>query len=184
MTTAELDIAVLLTGQMVRLWPYAPGYFGGPDFLYTLWQRLRDDRAIDRVFWSHVPFEDSPQPTYEFFSGYMDKRALMLIVQDRTNGELAGMIWFDDIVLGHRASLNLWYPRRYWGAPAREATAMATRYAFKVHGWRHLFGLTPWKLAMRHGLALGWQAQTVPNYALVRDQVRDLYILSLAQGDV
>lgn len=165
-----------LVGETVRLWPYTPELYP-PDTLVQLWRLLQADHAASKVFWARTADPASDPAPVPFFMAFM-AQVILLIPQDLATGEVMGFCWFDDIVFGHRAAFNMFYRRHWWGHSAREATALAMGYGHTVMGWPTLWGLTPWALAVQHGLALGWDHLAVlPGYACIHGRPHDVHIL-------
>lgn len=165
-----------LTGEYVRLWPYARGYYA-PDLLVSVCAQLNASGMAPRVFWEAATRAEQHHVDLAWFLGYMHE-VLPLLVQDRTSGALVGLVWFTNFSKKHRANINLWYERKAWGKPAREGTALATRYAFALWDLRQIWGFTPWPEALKHGQALGYKhLTTLPDYACVLGEPHDLYIL-------
>jgi len=168
------DYAQLLTGEHVRLWPYSSHI--SPTALVYLWQKINEAGMAHRVFWPHAQKAEQQTLNLEFFLSTMHG-ALPLLVQDLGTGSIGGLVWFDDVHVGFRGSINLFYERRLWGIKAREGTAIATRYGFEAFGFQSIWGITPWKIAARHGLKLGYKhVATLPKYACVQGELHDVYV--------
>lgn len=187
MTTAAPEtLTDRLTGQHVTLWPYARGCYPRQT-LATLWQMVEQEGGADRIFHAQQAPRETPTPTrgdlvsfVRYFEPEPAGSRLLLMVQSRADDQLAGLFWFDDIVLGHRASANVFYRRRYWGEAAREASRLACRYGFEHLGYRTIWAMTPWPLAVSHAEAIGFERVAVlPGYCLLEETPADLVVLRL-----
>lgn len=165
-----------LVGKHVRLWPYAKECFA-PDILVQVCQQLNDSGMASRVFWEAAIEQGENRVDLTWFMQYMNDVA-PLFVQDLESGDLVGLVWFNNFSAKHRANINVWYRRKAWGKPAREGTAIATRYAFALWGLQQIWGFTPWPEAVKHVIPLGYkQIATLPGYAYSLGSPRDLYIV-------
>ena len=169
-----VDVEALLTGSLVRVWPFTRGLYNHMT-LPRLWEALREAGAIGQVFWRH---QHPDQMTLHDFLTAM--HAVLLLLVQTHGGEIAGCCWYEEVE-SFRASLSVWYRRRYWGPVAREGTALVIRYGFTLFDWRHIWAATPWRLAVRHGEALGGQVvATLPGYSLRGD----VYVLKIERGQL
>lgn len=169
------ELATLLTGHHVRLWPYAAALFPR-DTLYQVWRAIEEEHGWPRIFWWQDA-ADAQKGDLVAFAEYMRDKTPVL-VQKRDTDKLCGLIWFDAGVQGLRTSISIWYRRAAWGAHAHEATALATRYAHQCLGYRQVWGVTPWKAAMHHGLRCGYKFMcTFPRYVLVNNKPMPLHFI-------
>jgi hypothetical protein len=163
MTQHELE--ALLTGERVRLWPYAPALFPR-DTLYQVWQLLEAEQAWERLFW----WQDVPEPQRGdllSFATYMRDK-IPLLVQRRQDGALCGLIYFDEAIAGLRANISIWFAKAAWGAAAIEAGEIATRYGHQCLGFPALWGVTPWKAAARFAQKCGYRhVMTLERYVRI-----------------
>lgn len=165
----------LLTGQHVRLWPYALGLFPR-DILARVWRAMEAEEAWPRVFWWQT-LPDTQKGDLAAFAGYMQHR-IPLIVQDQATRHLAGLVWFDEAIQGLRCNISVWYRKTAWGAPAHEAGGIATRYAHQALGFPQVWGITPWRLAKYHALRCGYkEVATFPRYVRLNEKPMPLYFL-------
>lgn len=149
-----------LEGQYVRLWPYSRGYYPR-DTLYHLWRLVEEDNAAPSLFHSQlcpiptVPYEWRGD-LVEFVKVFESESRILLIAQSVQKDEIAGFFWFDDVVSKFRASCNIFYRRRYWGHPAREASRLAIGYGFEFLEFKSVWAYTPWDHAAKHAEAVGF----------------------------
>lgn len=164
---------------------YQRGYFPRGT-LHTLWSYVEHDKAAPKLFYAQPP-QDSPESIVgdlAAFVGYFeDPKRVLLIVEEQN--DVMGMVWFDDIFPGHRAAVNAFYRRRYWGQRSRQATRQAMRVAFDGLKVESLWAYTPWPEAMKHAQACGMKIHaTLRGFAMVNGALRDLAILRMEKGDV
>lgn len=181
-TLAPEALPGLLTGTRVRLWPYAPGVGYPPTQLYALWELFEREKLWRRIFYLRT--DPQEMRALELFLPWWQERHVVL-VEDLQGGGLAdlgGVVWFDELVTGLRANINLAYAKRLYGAPAREATHIAAAYALRHFGLRMLCGMSPWKAILRHGVACGWTHHTtLPNWVLMGGKPMPLYMVTLTR---
>lgn len=166
----------------LTLTPYQRGAFPR-DGLAHLWSLMEAEGACARVFHSAV---ETPGAAYDTRGDLVDfvrmleppppARTLTLIAA--ADGQVAGLVWFSDLVPGVRAAVNVWYRRRVWGAPARAATDAACRLAFAQLAIPALWAYTPWLPAVRHAEAVGFvRVAELPGYVRGADGLRPLWVL-------
>jgi len=190
MTPAEIE--TLLTGQHVKLYPYVRGYFP-PETLYTLWHLMRAQGAIGKLFYGRLPSAEAPPHRLcgdlvhfvKFFEPEEPNARPLLLVQSQKQPEdIAGMVWFDDMIPEHRAAGSVFYRRKYWGEPAREATRLAIAWAFAVLKVESCWAYTPWKTGRRHAQAVGMNlVATLPGYVVVDTTPTDLDIYRITREE-
>ena len=186
------EIEAILTGKHVKLYPYVRGHFP-PEALYSLWHLMRSQGALSKIFYGPAYPADSPPylmrgDLIEFVKTFEPVEAnqrLLLIVQSMTNPEeIAGMVWFDDLIANHRAAGSVFYRRKFWGEPAREATRLAMAWAFAVLNVVACWAYTPWKTGRRHAEAVGMKCvATLPHYILIGDAPTDLSVYRLTREE-
>lgn len=167
-------LTTLLTGQHVRLWPYVSGGFAR-DMLYRVWQAIEAERGWPRLFWwQAVP--DAQKGDLAAFAAYLIEDKVPLLVQARATGDLVGLVWFSDSLRDLRTNGSIWYARTAWGAPAAEATRLATAYAHAALGFPQVWGVTPWKAALAHVQRCGFRhVATLPRYVRIHGTPMPLY---------
>ena len=188
MTPEELER--LTTGKHVKLFPYVRGLVP-PETLYTLWRFMQAERALEKVFFGRLA-SSTPYPTMgdlvdfvKFFEPEPPAQRLLLIAMNLASDQFAGMFWFDDIVRGHRAAGSVFYRRRFWGEPAREASRLALAYGFAEFDVRAIWAYSPWLTGRRHAEAAGMSlVATLPDYVTIGGQTMDLHILRVRREDV
>lgn len=180
MTPAEVE--TLLTGQDVKLFPYMRGHFP-PETLATLWALMRQQGAIERIFFGPSATQTTPFPIrgdlVDFIKAFDPERPVdrwLLIVQSQKHPEdIAGMVWFDDHIPKHRVAGSVFYRRKYWGRPAEEATRLAIRWAFAQLEVKGVWAYSPWRTGQRHALRVGMtHIATLPGYVMLGDKPGDL----------
>src|SRR5262245_25296020 len=179
MTPDEMES--LLTGQHVKLYPYVRGHFP-PETLFTLWNLMREQGAIDKVFFGRpgtTPYQRRGD-LVEFIKTFEPEAGVdrwVLIVQSLKHPEdVAGMCWFDDHIPEHRIAGSVFYRRKYWGRPAHEATRLAIRWAFAVLPVQSIWAYSPWKTGQKHAEYGGMtHVATLPEYVVLGEQPADLY---------
>lgn len=171
-----IDYKDLLEGKLVILWPYSNKYFP-QETLLTAWRTINDSGAAYKAFWPFAQAKEKTTVDLPFFMDYMNKCALLL-VQNAASKELIGLIWFDDIQIGHRANANIFFIRKGRGPWANEASEIAIQYAFKAFMVKSLWGFTPWPEAVKHAERAGFKyVASLPDYALIHDELKDVHIL-------
>lgn len=182
----SVDVAAILTGASVQLWPYSRGLYPR-DMLYTLWRLVEAEGGAETLFHSQMGGESDPYPwrgDLTEFVKYMDDPCRRIVLMAMQGESLVGVVWFDDLVAGHRAAYNLFFRRRAWGTVAHEATALALRYGFDVLGVQSIWGYTPWRSAIRHGLRHGFSiVATLPGFARINGQPTDITMLRLTKEE-
>jgi RimJ/RimL family protein N-acetyltransferase len=182
----------LLTGEHVRLHLYRRGAWP-PETLFTLWQAMRADGALEKVFWGIPPGGQAPfsmQGDLVSFVKLFDPdppaRRDVLIAESLVHqGELVGAFWFDDHVPGVRVAGSVWYRRRFWGVAAREASKLAVRWGFATFDVPAIWAYTPWPVAARHAEAEGLQVVArLPDYIHAEGRLHDLYVLKVLREEV
>jgi RimJ/RimL family protein N-acetyltransferase len=164
---------------------YKRGHFPR-ETLGTLWNYVEEQGAAKKLFYAQ-PNPPTPVGTVgdltAFVEYFGDEKRVVLIVEE--GGEVMGMVWFDDILPGHRAAINGFYRRRYWGIRAREATRQAMLHAFESLSIKSLWAYTPWPEAVRHAQAIGMELTAVlKEFVLVEGQPRDVNVLVIRKGDL
>lgn len=175
-----------LEGQYTRLYPYVRGY-STRDLLYLLWRSMEDEQGAGKLFYAQTVV-DTPHSMRgdltEFISYFDDPKRLLLVVQNIKTDQLAGMLWFDDIVPAYRAAANCFYRRRSWGHPAREATRLGLGYIFETLALQSIWAYTPWPEAAKHAEAAGLHRVAVlPGFTLANGAPRDVHVLKVLRED-
>jgi hypothetical protein len=144
--------------------------------LGVLWDLMEREGATAKVFYAQ-PGSDLERGDLVEFVRYFDdpKRSLVIALDE---GQPVGMVWFDDLIPGHRAAVNIFYARKAWGQRSRAATAEAVTWAFGAFNVRAIWGYTPHRTAVRHGQSLGFAIIAVlPAFACVAGRPADVTIL-------
>ena len=188
--TKEEHIA-LLTGQHVSLYPYDRRYMP-PETLYTLWQILREEGADKKVFWNSSPTagtQDTAGDLVSFVKMFSPEpptiRKLWIAMSTEDPTQIAGAFWLDDFYHGIRASVSVFYRRRFWGKVAREGGFLACRYAFEALEIPSLWCYTPWKTAQHHAESVGFRLiARLPKFVSVAGTPSDLLVMRLLPEDL
>ena len=175
---------VELSGQHVRLYPYVRGAFPR-ETLYALWRAVEDDGAAARLFYAQPALEESHRGDLtEFIAYFTDPKRVLYIAQSLKTDQVAGMVWFDDIQVGHRAAANVFFRRRYWGAAAGEGSRLALDAAFETMGVAAIWAYTPWPHAVRHAERAGMREVAVlPEFICIEGRPHDLHVLRVCRED-
>lgn len=180
------DLSTLLTGTQVQLWPYSRGLYPR-DTLHTLWRMVEAGGGAAQVFHSQLGGESDPYPwqgDLTEFVNYFNEPGRRILLMAMRGEALVGLCWFDDIVPGFRAAYNLFFRRRAYGLVAHEATALALRYGFDVLGVQSIWGYTPWRAAVEHGLRHGFSVvATLPGFARVNGKPTDITMLRITKEE-
>lgn len=180
------DVATLLTGTQVQLWPYSRGLYPR-DALHTAWRMVEDGGGATQVFHAQRGGEHDPYPwtgDLTEFVRYFDDPGRRILLLAMRGDALVGLCWFDDIVAGHRAAYSMFFRRRAWGAIAHEATALAFRYGFEVLGVQSIWGYTPWRAAVEHGKRHGMAVvATLPSFGLIDGRPRDITVVRITREE-
>lgn len=181
-----------MTGELVRLYEHQRGHWP-PETLATLWRILMPDLdTAKKIFFGRLIGPVTPYPTLgdlvefvRFFEPELPGQRRLLIVQSvEAPDQVVGLFWFDDLVPGHRAAGNVLYRRRFWGAPAREASRLALAWGFAELGVRAIWAYTPWRLAVRHCEAVGLSlVATLPEFVELDGIPSDMHILRVRKED-
>lgn len=176
----------LVTGEHVRLWPYIRGAYPR-ETPYRLWQLIESEQAGQRLFWVDAQGlrANTVGDLHDFMAFASQERRLILMAESLANpGDLAGLFWFDDITEGFKAGAGVCYRRRYWGAPAREASRLALRYGFAAWGLEAIYAFTPWRIAKKHAEACGMATvATLPRFIKLGDVFHDLYVCRITREE-
>jgi RimJ/RimL family protein N-acetyltransferase len=151
--------------------------------LGVLWHLMEREGATAKVFHAQQGPAAERGDLVEFVRYFDDpKRYLLMAVT--AEAEPVGMVWFDDVVMNHRAAVNIFYARKVWGRQARATTADAVTWAFRSLGVSAIYGYTPWRTAVRHGQSLGFHiVATLTGYAFVDGAPKDVTILRMLRAE-
>lgn len=176
-----------LTGKLVRIWPYVRGQYPR-DILYTCWSAMEREGMSQKVFhssyWpSESPFDWRGDLT-EFVTYFSQTNRLLQICQAIENEDLAGLIWFEDIVPQKRASCGIWFKRQYWGPLTLEASQICKDYAFYGLDIPKLYSFTPWPEAKRHAQKIGFEYVTsIPELVQAEEEAYPMNVLVAKRGE-
>jgi hypothetical protein len=156
-------------GQHVRLEPYIRG-LSPRDTLVKLWQFMeRCPGGAAKIFWTQQVAVETQRGDPESYMAAFSQR-ISLAVYRRREQEIVGHVWFENVSAQESAQIGLLYHRRVWGPVAREATALACAWAVEWVKVQRIFGITPFRLAVRHAEAVGFKLVGIlPGFTLGRD---------------
>lgn len=167
---------------MIRLFPYVRGYYPR-DTLARLWGYVEAQGAARKLFYAQPGTDEERGDLTHFVEYFADSARRLLLIPERDQQPM-GLVWLDDIIPGFKAAMNVFYRRRFWGTPAREATTLAVAYCFNDLHFQTLWGYTPWPEAQSHAEAVGFQAVArLPGFARCDDRPLDITILRLEKGE-
>jgi len=155
-----LDYVRLLQAcdEGIELVPYVRGN-SDPTLMAKLWCMMYEENALDRVFYQ--PMREDEQRDIEMLIKHMEAALLFCVVQGQ---ELVGAVWFTNI-WPWRADISLCYRKMLHGPVAARVTKRLCMALFLYHGWEHIWGVTPWRSALAHGLSIGFTYQaTLPKF--------------------
>lgn len=180
--TLLLEKAKPRTGRYATIIPYIRGISPRETLLHW-WLLLEECKGVPSIFWSQACAAETLRGDPIAFCAAFANR-LACGIYANTTQNLVGFTWIEHIKLGHHAQFGMWYSRRAWGNVARDGTFLTTQLVFEAVNIQALYGFTPWKLALRHGLTLGWKhVGTLPGFAIVRDERRDMYVMLKEHDD-
>lgn len=149
--------AYLLEGEFFKIWPYARSAGYPPDTLYALWKAMQAEDGVRRVLY------ESKRLDLEAFMAYFSD-ALVYIATTKDLQHVLGTVWFTAIKK-QQAQVGIFFSRRAQGNLARNITNRVLLFAFATYQWQTIWGLTPWRMAARHGVLLGFKhIATVPDF--------------------
>jgi hypothetical protein len=157
--------------QKVVISPYARGVFP-KDMLYHLWRMMADDDTLARVFY-HELTEEGTRGDLAMCLKYFNESILFLALQEL---RVIGAVWFTNIATW-RGDIGFAY-RRKTPRPLTEAiTDRTCKFVFAYYGWTDIWGFTPWRAALEHGLRTGFtHVATLPEYVLIAERLRPVYV--------
>lgn len=170
----------LLTGEHVRLWPYAPGVYGR-DALYRLWRLMEDDGATKQAFWDEAHYE-SGADLVSFVKLFGGSNRLLLMIERIETGKLCGCFWVSQMTAGHQAFVGMWMRRGSRGSLSIESAQLALRYTFESGGFRQLWALTPWANAAVLCRQMGFhEIACLPEFCQWETGYKDIHMLRLTK---
>ncbi len=182
------DLEALLTGRYVRCRQYIPGYYQR-DAFYTLWKAVEEDDAALQILYGRLGREHPGTPIdtrgdlADFIEFFASDNKLIVIVEDVKTGELAGFLWLEDMVPKFKATVNLFFRKKYRGKAAFEGARIFRDYVCGALGFPTLWGLTPWKHSVAVGRWLGMKTIAVlPGFQLIEGKPYDVYVLRYTHG--
>lgn len=179
----------VFTGKYVRLRQYLPGYYPR-ESLYILWKAAEEDGACLQIFYDKLshPKPDTPIDTRgdlaEFVSYFNAPDKLLVIFEDLKTSDLVGFMWLSDMVPRFRATVNIFFRKRYRGRAGFEGARLFREYATRVLGFPTLWGLTPWTNSVAVGRWLGMKTVAVlPKFQLIDGVAHDVFVLRYEADD-
>lgn len=169
-----------LTGQAVRLWPYAPGVYGR-DALYQVWKMMEEDGATKQAFWDEAHLENGADLA-SFVQMFSGPQRLLLMIERRETGKLCGCFWVSQMVPGHQAFVGMWMRKSARGACSTEAAQLALAYTFEIGAFRQLWALTPWVNAAVLCQQMGFvEIACLPEFCQWASDYKDIHVLRLTR---
>lgn len=164
-----LGVARFLIAPPLTILPYAPGVYL-PDLLYEVWRMLFEWQLIRRTFYFLPP---ATAETLEVVLGYLTQTRLFLVYESQA---IAGIVWFSDCRPQH-GNIGLAYRPSCRGVFAEDATDRVCRAAFQLYGWQRIWGFSPYRAALAHGVAIGFQhVMTLPRYTQIGQRTYPLHV--------
>ena len=162
----------LLETADFTIYPYARHVQYPPDTLYSLYRAMVAEETLERVFYSEK------KPDIISFCEYFD-RAVLFIATTPDVKKILGAVWFTEPVQNFKANVGIWYSRVAHGDVARDITDRTIRFAMDSFHWRVIWAFTPWRMAARHGLFIGFNiVATLPQFVLHRSgKPMNMYVL-------
>ena len=137
---------------------------------------MEHDRAGKRLFWGDREPETLSGDLSSLCAFIHEPRRLSFLAFGIENRDLAGWLWLEDVILGYRASVNVFMRRRYWGDAAHEAGILLCDFAREVYELPELWAFTPWLTAKRWGERIGFKCLGVlPQWAIVGGKRLDVW---------
>lgn len=175
-------------GEHVVIWPYVRGYFPRTT-LFDLWHLIEEAGDWQPFFWNETVYPNTPvsqmgDPTdwLSFIEDHRDPKAV-LIVQAKSNNEIAGLIWFNHQE-PTRAFGSIWMRPKYRGIASREAVNLGLEYAFYARGWQEIWATTPFPVARNLIVKCGFrEIAWIPGFATVGQNPASIYILRIKESE-
>jgi hypothetical protein len=166
-------------GRHATVVPYVRGQ-SPRDELLRWWLLMEEHGGQQELFWSAPGRLEAQRGDPLAFAEAFSRR-LACACYDHASEQLIGFTWVERLHPRHHGHFGMYFIPYTTTAVRREATSLMTTAIFTVVTTLPcLFAMTPWDWALAHWLALGWQqVATLPGFAVVDDQCRDLYVLRL-----
>ena len=166
-------------GRYATVIPYIRG-LSPRDELLRWWLLMDQHGGQKYIFWADSVRTETVRGDPQSFLAAFNER-LAFGCYDNATDELVGFNWVEHVKPKHHGQYGMYYQPKTPTEVTREATWLTTLAVFEYFTTlRFLFGFTPWKAALKHGTALGWQhVGTIPGLAAMGDECRDMYVLRL-----
>jgi hypothetical protein len=174
--TLSAPHAFLLQHTDFTIFPYARGSVYPPDTLYALYWTMAKEGTLRRVL-----YEAECLDLEQFVEYFTSSHALLYIATTKGAKAILGAVWFT-AVQGGRAQIGIWYAKAALGELSKDITNRVLCFVFTTFRWHTIWGLTPWKGAVRHGVSLGFKhVTTVPGFVQMPgvEKTMPLYIIRL-----
>lgn len=169
-----------LVGEHVRLWPYAPGFYG-KDAIYRMWKCIEDDGSMHSAFWDDA--EGDLAGFVRAFDGVPGK--LLVMVEHVAEQQLCGAIWLTNLVVGHQAFVSMWMRKEYRGPMALEAAKLFLPPIFRFYDLQQLWAVTPWPAAGAMCRRVGFKRWVVlPGYCQWDGKPKDVWMYRLKREQI
>lgn len=169
-----------LVGATGRLWLYERETFPR-DTLYLLWRMVEEARGAPLLFYPPGAEESTCGDLTEFVSTFSSPGRITLVAQSLgETPELMGMIWFDQLEIGRRANVNVFFRPAYYGPPVTDLARLALTWAFEALRLGSVWAFTPWATAGQLCTRMGFEAvATLPEFVLVAGTPTDIHVWRL-----
>lgn len=171
-----------LEGKLSQVIPYSREHFAR-GYLAHVWKQIEDDGASLDIFYAKLAFPptepvDVRGDVQDFIQYFASPERMLFHVEQRDSREMAGIFWLDDIILGHRATVNLFFRPGSRGRIAFEAGRIFRDFCCEQLGFLQLWGVTPWKHSVAMGRWLGMKPVAVlPRFARINGELLDVHVI-------
>lgn len=167
------DVSGLLQGDLVRVWPYARGFYPR-DTLYKVWATIEAEDGHRRLFYDQECEQESERGDLETFCAMVQTVNLFLIEYQDAIGAI---LWIKS--MPHRqGAISVWSSKACLGRPIREAALMVCYYAQECLALEHLWAYTPWTHAEKIARDCGFKPiGMLPNATVIKGFPAPIYVL-------
>lgn len=176
---SEQDPSRPRRGRYATVIPYIRGLSPREELLR--WWLLMDQHGGQKyIFWADQSGVETLRGDPVAFVAAFAQR-LAFACYDNATEQLIGFNWVEHITPRHHAQWGMYFSPKTSREVIFDANLLTTRAVFAhLRTLRFLFGFTPWKAALKHGLKQGWQhVATLPGFAAMGEEGKDLYVLRL-----
>lgn len=172
-----------LVGETGRLWLYERESFPR-DALYLLWRLVEDERGAPTLFYPQGA-ESHRGDLVDFVSTFSGPGRMLLVAQSLGEAPtLMGMIWFDQIEVGRRANVNIFFRKAHYGPPVMDLSRLALAWAFETLRLASVWAFTPWPVAGQLCQRMGFgKVAALPEFVTVGDTPLEVHVWRLRKED-